>query len=82
MQVTCGAEWPTSGGGRRSYALTLDRDDLKEQMGVDAVEVMSNSEVLRQLNVRAEILVVAHVAKEGGMSSEMANQRIKELKNA
>jgi hypothetical protein len=82
MQVTCGAEWPTSGGGRRSYALTLDRDDLKEQMGTEAVEVMNNSEVLRQLNLRAEILVVAHVAKEGGMSSEMANQRIKELKNA
>jgi hypothetical protein len=82
MEVTCGAEWPTSGGGRRSYALTLDKDDLIEQMGQEAVGELSNQQILKQLNTRAEILVVAHVAEEGGMDKEFAQRRIKELKNA
>lgn len=81
MQVTVGSEWPTSGGGRRSYALTLDKDDLCEQIGSERVATLSHQDILQQLNMRAEILVVSHVAKEGGMSTEMAQQRIRELKN-
>lgn len=79
MQVQCGAEWPTSGGGRRSYSLALDKDDLTEFMGEEAVASMSRKEVLSALNKRAEILVIAYVAQQGGMSDEFAQRRIKEI---
>lgn len=79
MQVTCGAEWPTSGGGRRSYSLCLDRDDLADFMGEEVVAAMSRKEVLAQLNKRAEVMVIAYVAQEGGMSKEFAQKRIQEI---
>lgn len=79
MQVTCGAEWPTSGGGRRTYSLSLDKEDLAEFMGEAVVAEMSRKEMLSQLNKRAEVMVIAYVAQEGGMSQEFAQKRIKEI---
>lgn len=81
MQVTVGSEWPTDGGGRRSYALTLDVEDLKDMRGEEAVEAMSRAEILTALNKTAEVLVVSYSAKEGAMSQERAAQRIREIKN-
>jgi hypothetical protein len=82
MQVTVGSEWPTSGGGRRSYALALDREDLADFMGEETVSAMTRKEVLTHLNKRAEVLVLAYVAKEGGCSQEFAANRIHEILGA
>lgn len=81
MQVTSGAEWATSGGGRRSYALSLDLDDLREMRGEDKVAGLDRKQCLSELNKAAEILVLAYVAQEGGISKELAQSRIAEIKN-
>lgn len=81
MQVTSGAEWVTNVGNKRSYALTLDIDDLKEIKGIEAVDAMSRKEILSELNRTVEILVVGYISSEGGMSPEFAQKRIAEIKN-
>lgn len=81
MQVTVGAEWPTSGGGRRSYAVALDINDLIEMTSQEKVDSWSRTEILSQLNRRAECLVIKHVADEGGMSQELALKKIKRIQN-
>lgn len=40
---------------------------------------MTRKEMLAQLNKRAEVMVIAYVAQEGGMSQEFAQKRIKEI---
>lgn len=48
-------------------------------MGEEVVAAMSRKEVLAQLNKRAEVMVIAYVAQEGGMSKEFAQKRIQEI---
>jgi hypothetical protein len=61
MQVTVGAEWPTSSAGRRSYAVTLDEDDLRTMLPEDAELPASAVARLDMMSKRAEILVLRYV---------------------
>ena len=80
MQVSCGAEWNTSGGNKRSYSIALDDTDLREIKGDDFVDTLSRTQKLKELNKAADLLVIAYLAQEGAITQEFAEQRIREIK--
>lgn len=81
MQVTCGAEWQVSSGGRRNYAISLDIDDLTEIKGEEAVSHLTRKELLKELNKTADSLVVGYLVTEGAISREYAEQRLREIQH-
>lgn len=85
MEVSSGATFPTSSGGRREYRMSLDVQDLIEQLGGDEaavarVKAMKPTERARQLRVRCDIYVVSFLADEGEYSKEHAMSRLQELR--
>lgn len=76
MNVTVGAEWPTSGGGRRNYAVTLNEEDILNW------RQYSQSVLWDKLNTKAEVLVVTYMYNEGELPKERYDARIAELTNA
>ena len=74
MQVTIGTEWASYEGTRRSYAVTLSEDDIN-------TEGMNKAQIFNKLNVSAELMMISHAVKEGGMSTVQAEQRRRELLN-
>lgn len=85
MEVTCGATWPTSSGGRREYRMTLDEDDLVEQLGGDAeagakVAAMNWQQKRKQLSIRSDMMVVVYMMEEGEYSQEHGMSRLKDLR--
>jgi hypothetical protein len=82
MQVTVGAEWPTSSAGRRSYAVTLDEDDLRTMLPEDAELPASAVARLDMMSKRAEILVLRYVHKQGGIGDEAFRARTEAIRNS
>lgn len=81
MQVTCGAEWPTSAGGRQQYAISLDKEDLIEMIGEEKAAGLTGQRLREALTKLADSMVIQYVHKAGGMSDEMAQQRLRAIKN-
>jgi hypothetical protein len=78
MQVTSGSTWKTENGDTRSYSLSLDTADL-QLMHVD-VSDWKVSEILSELNLRADMLVITYMQAEGGIPKSFASARLLELK--
>lgn len=81
MQVSCGSEWSTYGGNKRSYAVSLDIDDLKELKGEEEVDRLTRKEMLKELNKAADLLVIGYMLQEDAITKDFAEQRIREIKN-
>lgn len=79
MQVTCGADWITPTDNTRSYAITLDENDLALKLGEDKVAEMDFNTKVKALNNLADAYVVGYITKNGGMSKAYAERRLQEL---
>lgn len=74
MQVTSGAEWQVSSGNYRNYSVGFDSHD-GENMIANWAE-LSIKDQLRELQKRADIMVLQYLNEEGAISDEMYRSRV------
>jgi hypothetical protein len=77
VKITVGATWDAPGGGKRSYEVSFEEQDI-----VDLVKArgLTRGQAVDHLSRQGDALVVIYVHSQGGIGDETFRARIAELR--
>lgn len=80
MMVSCGAEWTTEAGNKRTHTESLDDNDGRALKTPEVWEAMSWPEKHNFLEKTADLMVLAYLYREEAISKSVFDTRVAEVK--
>ena len=80
MEIRSGAEWQNKSGNKQYYDITLTDADATETLDPDKWAKLTLRRRIVWLTAEADQMVVAQMQRTGALTTEFAQERVKDLR--